>query len=73
MISATYPDGRGDGRTAGIVPGTIGGIRRRSGVGKDGGGGCSQPVFTKTAANVVPQVRGTTADGRRWVMTTGAE
>ena len=28
VISATYADGR-DSRTAGIVPGTIGGIRRR--------------------------------------------
>ena len=34
-MSATYPDGRGDGRMAGIVPGTIGGIRRQDGVGKD--------------------------------------
>ena len=42
---AVYADGRGDRRTAGIVRGTIGGIRRQLGEGKDGGGG------THTAGN----------------------
>jgi len=28
VISATYVDGRGDGRTAGIARGAVGGIRR---------------------------------------------
>ena len=73
MISATYADGRGDGRKDGIARGTIGRIRRRSGVGKDGGGGHRRQAFTKMAGHVLTKVRGTTGDGQGWVRTAETE